>query len=181
MFAALFNIGIAHRLIRDYDQATSHFKQALELAQTQHELDSECFANGQLGFTYFLKQDYRVALAHFQMCHDSARTLKIHRLQLDCQLCMGFLTYDSGDFKSARSHFQSAHKLCRYLKQPELAEECLCNVGIAMGNQRMQELQEQMAGEDEGSESEAEGGMDAAALIDSIKAGEELGKLNEEK
>ena len=46
VFASYYNLGISHRLIRDFDESVKYFKQALEWAQSHQEIESECISNG---------------------------------------------------------------------------------------------------------------------------------------
>ena len=108
LFAAHFNVGISMRNLKNYNGAIESFRQAIDESLAMHEIDSESFAHGQLGFTYFLNCDHKQAAIHFENCISIASKLKLHRLLLDCYLCLGFLNFDSGSFKESKNRFSDA-------------------------------------------------------------------------
>lgn len=60
--------------------------------------------------------------------------MKNKKLQLDCLLCLGFIAYTQEDYKVARTYFHKAFNAATQLNEKEIAEQCLCNMGISMGN-----------------------------------------------
>ncbi|CDW73352.1 tpr domain containing protein [Stylonychia lemnae] len=117
VFASYYNLGISYRLMRDFDTSIKNFKQALEWSQQHQEFESECISNGQLG-----------------NCLRVAIQLKNKKLSLDCLLCLGYIAFTSEQFKIAKNYFHKAFADAQSLNDRELAEQCMCNMGIAMGN-----------------------------------------------
>ena len=63
-----------------------------------------------------------------------AQTLKNKKLSLDCLLCLGYIAFVSEDYKVAKNYFHKAQMDAVALGETDIAEQCLCNMGIAMGN-----------------------------------------------
>lgn len=70
--------------------------------------------------------------------------MRNRKLSLDCLLCLGYISYISDQFKVAKNYFHKAFSVsglslsivqdAQHLNDKELAEQCLCNMGVAMGN-----------------------------------------------
>lgn len=71
-------------------------------------MDSECFANGQMGLTQSLMGNYDVAVQHFSLCLEMAAIMKNSKLRLDCLLAIGQIYFDESKFSKAKEFYQKA-------------------------------------------------------------------------
>lgn len=104
-------------------------------------MDSEAFSYGQVGVVKFLLQNTEDAISSLESCKNAAKAMKNYKLELDTLLCLGIIYFDLQNFKHSWDCFSRGQKIAKLLKEKEVEEACLCNVGIAMGNQMVLDMQ----------------------------------------
>ena len=60
-------------------------------------------------------------------------------MQLECLLCMAFIAFEKKHWQQAKYFFDEAFFVAKECNETHIAEQCLCNAGIATGNQVMQD------------------------------------------
>jgi hypothetical protein len=68
VFASYYNIGIASRLLKNFDESVSNFQNALNWSIQHQEFESECISNGQLGVTFLIQKQNDRSKMHFESC-----------------------------------------------------------------------------------------------------------------
>ena len=67
LFAAHYNAGVSHRLLKNFKGAIDAFNAGLEWALHHQDFESECICNGQLGITHMITKNHEAAKAHFEV------------------------------------------------------------------------------------------------------------------
>lgn len=140
-FAAFYNLGVVHRSLGNYTESIQFFEQALEWAQVRYNYESECLSVGQQGCTYQAMQQTQQAIRCLNNCYELAMRLKNFRVQLDSLMTLGYLANSTEDHVSASHYFGLAGPVARNLGELKTADNCVCNVGIAEAQVKLQQLQ----------------------------------------
>mmetsp|Transcript_3739 Transcript_3739/g.3463 ORF Transcript_3739/g.3463 Transcript_3739/m.3463 type:complete len:115 (+) Transcript_3739:1734-2078(+) len=64
------------------------------------------------------------------------------KLQLDCLLSLGYISFEKAKYEDAKQYYNKAYKCARQLQEPEIAQQCMCNVGVCIGNSKVQQMRD---------------------------------------
>jgi tetratricopeptide (TPR) repeat protein len=140
-FAAFYNLGVVHRTLGNYADSLQFFEQALEWAQVRYNYESECLSLGQQGCTYQALGQVQQAMHCLSNSYELALRLKNSRVQLDTLMSLGYLASSTQDQAAASHYFGTASTVARVLGELKTADQCVCNVGIAEAQVRLQQFQ----------------------------------------
>ncbi|CAD8049164.1 unnamed protein product [Paramecium primaurelia] len=131
MFTGYYNLGLAQRRLKNYEESIDYFSNALEWAQKRDEAESSCISYGQLGIVFLEVKQYDQAFENFQNCYELARRLKNHKLQLECLLNLIKISgYLQTSTEVQTQILKNAILCANHLNEKSIATLCLCNLGV---------------------------------------------------
>jgi len=148
-FAAYYNLGIAYRNLKQYEESLQYFQGGFDWAQEFKDIESECLSAGQIGITYMEVGNYDMAMESLKDCHDLSMKLGNMKLQLDCLLNMSKMSkvsQDDGDNETKGQAtqtwtiFERAYDCAKGLGENQTANLCLCNMGVIEGAKKFDEF-----------------------------------------
>jgi hypothetical protein len=84
---------------------------------------------------------------------------KLKKLKLECSLFIGHVASETNRWTVAKSAFEKGYQVAKELELGEVAQQCLCNMGITMGNMAI-ESKKPVINELQGQEEEDESFLD---------------------
>jgi len=147
-FAAYYNLGIAYRSLKNYEESLKYFQGGFDWAQEFKDLESECLSAGQLGITLMEVGNYDMAMENLTECHNLSAKLGNMKLQLDCLLNMSKISRifqeeeeeAAGQETKTWAIFESAYDCAKGLGENQTANLCLCNMGVLEGSKKFDEF-----------------------------------------
>lgn len=110
--------GLLHLRLASYDQARSHFSEALQLYRDLDDTVGKARAHGDLSMTFAIQDRYREALAHSERALELARSARhphVHALMLNK---VGWHAAHLGDYQRALACCQQAMSMLQSLGHP---------------------------------------------------------------
>jgi tetratricopeptide (TPR) repeat protein len=121
-------LGRAYARLGHHDDAISHLRRALDLAE---DLTEQAHIHHAFAAAWERHADYRRALEHARRALDLYRWLGLPLLEAHALTAMGSSAVHLGDYDTARQHCQNALVLCRRHRDPAGEADALGTLGRA--------------------------------------------------
>ncbi|WP_320773113.1 AfsR/SARP family transcriptional regulator [Streptomyces sp. CRN 30] len=112
---ALAYLGFVYWRQGRYEQAASHYHQALNLFRRTGSQDGQAQMLPHLALVYWRRGDHELAVDHSLQALDMSRRIGNHDAQLHAQTCLGLAYWRQGHFKQAIDHLRQALHLSVHL------------------------------------------------------------------
>jgi tetratricopeptide (TPR) repeat protein/transcriptional regulator with XRE-family HTH domain len=121
-------LGRAYARLGQHEDAISHLRRALDLAEDPTE---QAHIHHAFAAVWERHADYRRALEHARRARDLYRRLDLPLQEAHALTAMGSLAVHLGDYDAAREHCQTALVLCRRHRDPAGEADALSTLGRA--------------------------------------------------
>ena len=120
MFHGQLNLGTAYRLLKDLSKAEYHYREALNIAQSQQDFDCEVLAKVHLAMCILDKGQLKEAIDKFfkpllaskNQMQPLARTLYLQ--------CYGNACRSAADWGAAKDYLRESINIAKQLREPHL-------------------------------------------------------------
>mmetsp|Transcript_50498 Transcript_50498/g.130161 ORF Transcript_50498/g.130161 Transcript_50498/m.130161 type:complete len:431 (-) Transcript_50498:474-1766(-) len=143
-FIAHCNLGLAFSGKGEEEKATLNHRQALRYAILLADVAGEALACGNLGMSGSRKGDDVTARACLERHLKLSDTLDDKRGSADACRELGFMSLKKGEYDEASRYFESALVLAQEMEEEKKEVELKCQIGVARGTVRLDEMKAQL-------------------------------------
>ena len=140
-FVAHLNLGLAHASLKQYEEASSHMREALRSAIRSGSMHGEAVACGNLSLVGRMTGDFETARACLDRYLQLTEVLADSLGAVEAHQRLGDLASEIGDMQSAGAHFESALSITT--AQPDAQKQLNAtkiDIGLAQGGMEFSEF-----------------------------------------
>lgn len=125
-FIPYYNLGIIYRSIKKFMLSIKKLEQAVEIAINNNDIEGECIALAQLGFSYKAYEDLEKAKLNLSSALIKAKEIGTKDIERELKMALAYICCHTGFPDDSESHFHSA----MLMSKGHLSDICRINVGI---------------------------------------------------
>ncbi|CAG9332145.1 unnamed protein product [Blepharisma stoltei] len=125
-FIPYYNLGIIYRSLKKHMLSIKKLEQAVDMSVEINDIEGECIALAQLGFSYKAYEDLDKAKQNLNQALEKAIEIGTKDIELELKMALAYIFYHTEHSEDSEKYFHSA----MLMSKGPLSDICRINVGI---------------------------------------------------